>query len=416
MIQLMKNEYIKLFKKPKNIMVIILFLIMIIGIVIVGFIDEWNTKKNSDIQMKIEDYKELIQKEKLEIKSLEEEFKIKSDSEKVKLKEIKSHLEENIKSFEDEIADLNEILKHPVKWRKTLEQYIEKDKKRIEEGKKELGKSPGVAEEISSMEDYVKINEYYLENNIEPVYEWEMYPVFTLINLNRLFVILIPIFIVLMGSDIVSDEWTNETFKFLLIQPERRSKILAGKFLTLLSIMLITILGVQLIVFLGIGVMRGFPDLEMLIRIGMKYEPNSEQLIREGYGALRLIVGSGEITTYGTLLVQSLILQSIYVVGCCFVVFMFSTIFKNNLVSLIAGTIVVMGGAIIPMIGDGVNGIMHLTFFIYGWSVDIIKGDMQWSMSNPHILASVGATVIIITSIIAYSIANMKFKKTDVLG
>lgn len=411
----MKNEYIKLFKKPKNVIVIILFLIVIVGMIIVGFVNEWNTKKNSDIQMKIEDYKELIQKEKLEIKLLEEEFKIKSDSEKVKLKEIKSHLEENIKSFEDEIVDLNEILKHPVKWRKTLEQYIEKDKKRIEEGKKELGKSPGVAEEISSMEDYIKINEYYLENNIEPVYEWEMYPVFTLINLNRLFVILIPVFIVLIGCDIVSDEWTNETFKFLLIQPERRSKILAGKFLTLLSIMLITILGVQLIVFLGIGVIRGFPDLEMLIRIGMKYEPNSEELIREGYGALRLIVGSGEITTYGALLIQSLILQSIYVVGCCFVVFMFSTIFKNNLVSLIAGTIVVMGGAIIPLMGGRITKLMHLTFFIYGWSVDIIKGNMQWTMNNPHILASVGATVIIITSVIAYLIANIKFKNTDVL-
>lgn len=416
MIQLIKNEYIKLFKKPKNIMVVILFLIVIIGVVIVGFIDEWNTKKNSDIQIRIEDYKELIQRKKIEISSLEEEIKVKSESGKVKLKEIKLQLEMEVESFEEEVKDLNEVLQHPIKWKKTLEQYIEKDKKRIEERKKELGKSPNVEAEISSMEDYIGINEYYLKNNIEPVYEWEMYPVFTLINLSRLLVILIPIFIVLIGSDIVSDEWTNETFKFLLIQPERRSKILAAKFLTLLSIVLITILGIQLIMFLGVGVIRGFPDLEMLIRIGMKYEPNNEQLIREGYGALKLIIGSGEITTYGVLLVQSLILQSIYVIGCCFVVFMFSTIFKNNLVSLIAGTIVVIGGAIIPMIGDSVNGIMHLTFFIYGWSVDIIKGDMQWSMSNPHILASVGATVIIITCVIAYSIANIKFKKTDVLG
>lgn len=397
-------------------MVIVLFLITIMGMIIMGFIDEWQTKKNTGTQKTIEQYEDMIQKRKSEINSIEEEIKIKSDSEVVNLKESKQHLENEIKMFEGEIVELNEILQYPMEWRGILEKDIEKTKEQIEERRKDISDRNTIEAEISSMEDNININKYYLENDIEPVYEWQMYPVFTLLNLSNLFIILVPLFIVLLGSDIVSDEGTNETFKFLLIQPEKRSKILASKFLTLLSIVLITVFGIQLILFLGIGIVRGFPDLEMLIRIGMKYELNNEYMIKAGYPVLRLIIGSGEITTYGILLVQSLILQGIYTIGCCFVVFMFSTIFKNNLVSLIAGTIVVVGGAIIPMLGEGIGRLMHLNFFIYGWSKDIITGDMQWTMNNPHMLASVGATVIIITSIIAYSIANSKFKKRDILG
>lgn len=418
MFQLVKNEYIKLFKKPKNIMVLVLLIVCTGILIVMGYIDEKDTKKYMGTEKQINSYEEVIKNNEIELENIEKELNKASNEEKISLEESKSRLKENNLQYREEIKKLNKILEHQVEWKGVLEQEQVHNRKSIEELteiNEGIRDEDANLEEIFLIKDRIAFNEYYLENNIKPVYMWEMYPSFTLLNLSNFFALMIPIFIVMLGSDIVSDEGTNETFKFLLIQPEKRGKILISKLLTLISIALISIFGIQLIIFVGIGIVRGFPDLEMLVRIGLKYEMNSETLIKEGYNLVKLIVGSGEITNYGVFLGQMLILQAIYIIGCCFVTFMFSTIFKNNIVSLIFSTIVVIGGAAVPMFEMGVPGSVHLSFFIYGWTREIISGEMQWILKNPNILASVGATVIIVTSGIVYLIAHNNFKRKDIL-
>jgi len=114
--------------------------------------------------------------------------------------------------------------KQPVgdEWKAEIEQQIERNQMSME-------RMPDAA--ISEVKRQNKLNQYRLDNNIAPAETtlWQ-----GVLNASNL-IILIAIFTVIIGGDIVAGEFSGGTIKLLMIRPASRSKILLSKYIAMLN-------------------------------------------------------------------------------------------------------------------------------------------------------------------------------------
>lgn len=227
---LIKNEFIKLFKRPKTWVLLGLFFLSAAGLTGLSYLEEKNTLDNINPKYRIEIEKSNLEHYKENVKIAEKEWKnSKNAQEKESNLKWLEQSKIDLENVQDEIKRLEKLIENPPTWQEELKEQI----KAREESLKYM-ESDGVYSkaQIEADKEWLELYKYYLENNIKPVEMWEFNPIMTLLTFSFILSVAIPVFIAVFGSDIVSDESTNETFKFLLIQPVSRGKILLSKFLT----------------------------------------------------------------------------------------------------------------------------------------------------------------------------------------
>ncbi|MFA9399360.1 MAG: ABC transporter permease subunit [Clostridiaceae bacterium] len=103
-------------------------------------------------------------------------------------------------------------------------------------------------------------NKELLKENIEPIYEnYNMSSYNFLVIFNRnIFPIFIMIFILLISSDIVSIEKQEGTYKFMLLQPYSRKKVIIAKIIGATIVALSVLFIILLFGFLILGLINGF--------------------------------------------------------------------------------------------------------------------------------------------------------------
>ncbi|WP_297632089.1 ABC transporter permease subunit [uncultured Clostridium sp.] len=417
MFTLIKNEYIKLFKRTKTLVIIGLLLLGAAGLTFMLYKSEQQSLEWRSPEKRIEIEKQQIEYEKKYINDLKTEQKnLKTQAEKdnsnINIEQSKQY----IKDREAEIKRLEDEIKNPIDWRVTTKEEIKDIKGEIAKIKEDI--ASGEIERQSQLTYYterLEELEYYSKKDLKPIESWEFYPGFSLIQVSSMLCFLIPLFIAIFGNDIVSDEATNETFKFLLIQPVKRGKILLAKFITLITSVFLLLFGVQGIIFTGIGAVRGFADLDQLVKVGQRYEINQEILIKQGNKILDVIPGTGEFITYGDLVLRSLAMQAIFIFACCTVVFLFSTICKSNMISAAASVVVIVGGAVAPYMISQLGELAHLSFLSYGATAQLLMGDLNNNFTNPDINYMLGIGLMLGVTIIAYIISHINFSKKDIL-
>lgn len=417
MFTLIKNEYIKLFKRTKTLVIIGLLLLSAAGLTFMLYKGEQQSLEWRNPEKKILMEREQIEYEKKYINDLKEEQKTqKTQAEKDSLNTSIEQSKQYIKEREEEIKRLENEIKNPTDWRITVKEEIKEVKGEIAKIKESIASGEvGRHSELTYFTERLEELEYYSKKDLKPMESWEFYPGFSLVQVSSMLCFLIPLFIAIFGNDIVSDEATNETFKFLLIQPVKRSKILLAKFITLVTSVFLLLFGVQGIIFSGIGAFRGFSDLEQLVKVGQRYEINQEMLIKNGNKILDIIPGTGEFITYGDLVLRSLAMQAIFIFTCCTVVFLFSTICKSNMISAAASVIVIVGGAVAPYMIYQLGGIAHLSFLSYGATAQLFTGELNTSFANPNINYIFGIGLMLGITIISYVISHINFSKKDIL-
>ncbi|NFO58364.1 ABC transporter permease [Clostridium botulinum] len=399
---LIKNELIKILKRTKTWIIFGLFLVFM-GVCMYGLYNEdKNRQMYNSSEYKIEQFEKSIEYTKEEINKIENS----------KDKEYLNTLQEDLKHYEEEkVKYQNQIINpdNAEQWKLDVTEEIKnheenlKDKDITEEDK------TWISERINKLK-------YLEDNNIKPLYGYE----FNAYNyIDTIFAVLgvalLAIGISVFMSDIVSGESTPPTLKFLLVQPVSRGKVLLSKFIAVIITAITMIVSTEILTFLGIGLAKGFKSGGYPKTMGVKYFLDSSNISVQGYPDLIRLANTGKLGTFNELIIKSLLLQVLFIITCCSFVFLISTLFKNSNVTMAISIIMAAAGTIVFQIFDFSSKFAHLIFFSYASVSEVITGDIAYMYRNVNITPSNGIIVMIVTTIISYTIAHIVFKNKEIL-
>ena len=406
MLTLIKNELIKIFKRPKTWIVFALF-IAFIGITAYG---TWSADKNM---------REWISPE-YQIKQAEEQLvHVRND-----IKRAEADGDENWINGSKQIEQ--SLLKQIDDNKKIIENGIEEDawKKQLDDKIKNLEiiikeyEDTGInewnkvyyAQDKQTLEDY----KYLKANNIAPIENWEYNEYSFYNNLSQFFGLgLLIAGIAVFMSDIVSGECTPATLKFLLIQPVKRGKILFSKFIAAVITVLSLILIPQLAGMAIVNVTSNIEASDYPIRIEQQYEKKFDQSSQQMM--MEQVPDTSTMVTNKEFALKSIGYQALFILTACSVVFMISTLFKSSMISMAVSVILTIfltiGGQTITTI----SSYSHLLFTTYADSVSLLNSNLALAYNNPNLTTTTAIACMLITTIVAYIIAHFNFTKKDIL-
>ncbi|MGL6185887.1 MAG: ABC transporter permease subunit [Clostridium chrysemydis] len=411
--RLIINELKKIFKRPKTWVVFALFFAFILGLNIISYKSAKNWEENSKVENRIKSEQDYLAHEKNNLKENENNLKNSTDNkDKEFYKSEVERLKQSVINIEDTIKSLEKEKNNPPK---TWQEEVKIEKKeltnRLEELKRQENNIYTKREEITLKRE-IENKDYYLNNNIKPVDRFgfsigENFGVIsTLLGLG-----ILAAGIAVFASDIVSGECTPPTFKFLLVQPISRSKVILSKYISIVLTTVILIIGTQLLItVLGVGLIDGFDTLKSMVFVDQRYE-----FIKQGAETMLMpIETTGEYITYGAFLLRGFAMQTLFVIAVTSFVFMISSLFKSSMMSMAVSVVVgVLGSATMSI--PYINKFANLNFLSYGDVASVMTGEINQMHYITNILPQTGISVMIVTIIVTYLIAHTRFVKRDIL-
>ncbi|MCR4943255.1 MAG: ABC transporter permease subunit [Clostridium sp.] len=402
---LVKNELIKTFSKAKTWIIFALFAVFITGMSFVFYKQSKQTEFYMSPEHQLENFNRQKESNNEEIKRLENNNDEKS-------KEMIASMEASNKSLDMDIAKYEKIVNSSEEERWKMELNLEKEEltANINEG--------NISESLKeySEERLEEINKF-LDNNEKPIESW----MFDGVNFAKgimkiLGMVILAAGIAVFMSDVVSGEATPATFKFLLVQPVSRGKIILSKFISIVITVVGLIGGLEIIAFGVISAIAGAKGGKMPLRIGVEYMWDYNNLTDAGLPTLTQVNGSGIMSTRGTALLQGFLLQILFIIACCAFIFLISAIFNSSMITMAVSVIIPVAVTMSSLISSGVSKIAHLIFFNYGSTVEVITGDIVQAFQNPNITLQFGIVIMCLTIVISYSLAHFIFCKKDILA
>lgn len=406
MLTLIKNEFIKIFKRSKTWIVFGLF----IAFIAITAFGTWMNDKNM---------REWISPE-YQIKQAEEQLVyIRNDIKKAEADGNENWIESS-KEIEtnllEQIEDNKEILKNGVSedaWKKELDETIA-DIENIIKDYEENGINEWNKEWYSQAKQDLEDYKYLKDNNIKPIQEWEYNGFSFLKNVCNFFGFgLLIAGIAVFMSDMVSGECTPATLKFLLVQPVKRGKILFSKFIVSILTVLSLIIIPQLASMAIVNATSNIQASDYPVRIEQKYEKsfyqNSQEII------MKQIPDTSKIVTNTEFSLRSIGFEALFIITACSVVFMISTIFKSSMISMAVSVILTIFLTIGAQAINTIKEYSHLLFTTYADASSVINSNLPLLYQNPKLTIVNGIICMIITSILAYIIAHINFTKKNIL-
>lgn len=402
---LVKNELIKIMRRPKTWIVFALFFVLVSGGIYLSYKDAKYTEYYNSPEGRIEQIQNSIEHLNKESKELEGKTEEWAESARV---ENKIHLE----NLNKELAEQQELLKHkdePDFWKLSLI-------KEKEELQKEIDNVMPEDEHVVPLKEQLAEIDKALEDNKRPVESWEFNSInFEISLFGLLGMIILASGIAVFMSDIVSGESTPPTLKFLLVQPIKRGKVILSKFIAVVITVVSMIAGLEIVSFGVLSCINGFEGWDMTEVIGTKYQWDYSTVATEGKPVLKAIENSGVEINRFNLLLQSFGLQLLFIVACCAFIFLISAIFKSSMTTMALSVIVSVASTMVAMMSRSVGKIAHINFFNYGNTVSLLQGETALNFRNPNFTVQSGIIVMCITIIVSYIIAHVVFNKKDIL-
>lgn len=400
--ELIYNEFRKMFLKKRIWVITIALFILSTTFIVVEFNrtnriiehqkPEYILKREISYQKNIEEsIKELKEKTKLEDKeSLEVELK---------------DLENQLKISKSKSLNIEIEIKSPL----TPEEMLDKRIQNIERDMKSIPKNDSFY--------YKLINEYnelkYLKDHNMTITDNS----FTAIKfMNRYFselgIIVIPLIIMIIVGDVVSGECTSGTFKFLLIQPVSRRKILFSKYIVSIVSSLAIVFSIELISFLFVGLVFSFGDINNTVFVGTRYIRDTSVMVNGEYMLKQI-----ENSTYAISMVKYIISMFGYdilvILACTSFGFLISTLINNSMISMIISMASIVIFSVINQIGLNLKMLSLFIFTTHGNVSDVLNGSIIGSTNNVKFTITNGIMALIGTTIICYLISQLVFVKKD---
>ncbi len=268
-------------------------------------------------------------------------------------------------------------------WKQELTETIKADEKTLDEAKKNNDDEVY----IEYLESTIKQNEYAIANDISP-YEttaWQFMKDMSWLS------IFIGLFVIVVASDIVSNEFAKGTIKMLLIRPYSRWKILLSKLVATLGFAFLMWLVVILVTWLVGGLAYGFGGMDQSYLITAEDGQVKERLIVE-YVFANIGVEFIELTT--------LVAMS----------FMISTLFMSNSVAIGVAMFTMFAGNIIVTLLAKKDWVIYTLFANMDLSV-LIDGQNQMikDLTLPFSIS-----VLAVYTVVMLAITFTVFQKRDV--
>jgi ABC-2 type transport system permease protein len=268
-------------------------------------------------------------------------------------------------------------------WKQELTQTVKDDQKALDDAKK----NGDNAIYIDSLESAIKQNEYAIANDISPneTTAWQFMKDMAFISS------LIGLFVIVVASDIVSNEFAKGTIKMLLIRPYSRWKILLSKFIATLGFAFVMWLVVIIATWLVGGLAYGFGGMDQSYLITTDDGVVKERLIVE-YVFANIGVEFIELT--------ALVAMS----------FMISTLFMSNSVAIGVAMFTLFAGNTIVMLLATKDWVIYTLFANMDLSV-LIDGQNQMvkDLTLPFSIS-----VLAVYTAIMLAITFTVFQKRDV--
>ncbi|MGA4721763.1 ABC transporter permease [Fictibacillus nanhaiensis] len=268
-------------------------------------------------------------------------------------------------------------------WKQELTQTVKDDQKALDDAKK----NGDNAIYIDSLESAIKQNEYAIANDISPneTTAWQFMKDMAFISS------LIGLFVIVVASDIVSNEFAKGTIKMLLIRPYSRWKILLSKFIATLGFAFVMWLVVIVATWLVGGLAYGFGGMDQSYLITTDDGQVKERLIVE-YVFANIGVEFIELT--------ALVAMS----------FMISTLFMSNSVAIGVAMFTLFAGNTIVMLLATKEWVIYTLFANMDLSV-LIDGQNQMvkDLTLPFSIS-----VLAVYTAIMLAITFTVFQKRDV--
>lgn len=408
---LIRNEFRKLIRKPKTWIVFALFAVFV-GLSMFGqYKGEQNMKYYSSPEYQLQNannHLAYLNDEIDRINAMEAEKKATYEMQLKSYEEDKVMAEKSVKTYEEAIK------KGPdnENWKLELQTTIDNSKeyiKRLEEQGIDEHNQKWYLQEKQTLE----YNTYLMDNNIKPLYGWEFEAYAYMKNLMMILGMGILVAgIAVFMSDIVSGECTPATLKFLLVQPVKRGTVLLSKFISVVVMVLAMILGLELT---GFGIVNALSKIDggsYPVIIGRLYEST---INTQGFAEISAKVGSGNMVTNNEMFIQALMLQILFIITTCAVVFLISSVIRSSMISMGLSVMVLVFTVILSTGLKQVQKIAHLLFVNYGNTIGLVTGDSVFMYGNVNVTVKMGIIVMVITTIVSYAVAHLVFTKRDIL-
>jgi ABC-2 type transport system permease protein len=397
LLNLVKNEMIKLIHSKKY----IIFLCFIILILIFKGFNIYNSALKLKPETRIKDNQQIL----LELKT--------NLAGKTLSKEKKSNYEMQIKSLEEE----NKVLKYEMEttstdWKLSTQKRIQA----LEKSKEE----PYIASDGNRLEEIdaqIKYYNYYLENSIEPPKAYQVTAYRDIIKmLSFMNVIFLPLLITFLCSDIISGEHASNTIKMLLTKPVKRISIFNSKFIGATIVCIATICILEMITFIVLGIMFKFGNPLYPTIIGTRYTLGAS--VFTGDIEALAIRGTSYILPVWKVSVITALYQILYIMICVIFSMAMSTFFISNILSLITSVMPVAFLSLITFMTPlgFLSKVYPMLLTTFSNPLDLLTGDLAMKLSNPLINFKTGIFVIIVWGIICYTLSLKKFARREVLA
>lgn len=398
LLSLIKNELRKIFRRTKTWVVFGLFVIFTILMIVSSKISSDNMKYYNSLEYTITNMEQNINNQKEYMKNSIEGQKLETDD---YLKESELTLEK--------YKQIQANTPKEEQWKEMLK--IEKEG--LENNINLYGEKQ---DDFTYEKERIKEIDEALKTGIEPNNDWE----FEAVNFSTSLITIMGTLILAAGiaifiSDIVSGESTPATFKFLLVQPVKRGKVLLSKFIASIISVVGLIATSEIVSFLIIGIFTGFKNASKLVNVGIKYKWDYTNAEMYGGPQLVSIENSGKFISKMELLLSGFGMQILFIVACCAFVFMISTIFKSSMSTMALSVMITILFSIVTNMSSAIRKIAHLIFFSYGDTISLIEGNIAMQYQNINFSPVMGVGVMLVTIALCYGVSYIVFNKKDML-
>lgn len=395
MINLIKNELLKLHYRRK----FIVTLIILISLSLLICLGMYGINKFVRPEAQISALESSVN----ELKNRKNSSNI-SDSEKKSLDQQITQLELEINKLKLEKSTSKED-----NWQDQL-------KTNLSSLEQQLTNIDSIMDENSKEEIYKSYitTKYLIDNNIKPATGASLNAYIGIQGLiQALGAIFLVIIVAIISSDIVSGEYTPPTMKVLLTKPTSRSKVLLSKFIAACISSVLVIIIVELLLFIIMGILWGFGNLSSPVIVGTKYKLG---LIKAPVFTKNIVpvFKSSYVIPVWSFLLKMLAFQTLFILSTVSFCFLLSTILKSSMISMtlsILGTIALSIFTQIPYFSK----VSPFIFNSYSNPMNVIDGSVARSYGSPLMTPLIGTIVLILWGVICYAIAHITFNKKDML-
>jgi len=243
------------------------------------------------------------------------------------------------------------------------------------------------ADDRKDFSDRIKINEYYLENGIDPT----RLSLWDYVNSSAMLITLVTILTVIVAADMIAAEFTWGTIKLLLVGPASRTKIMIGKYISTMGFALLLLI-VSFAVAFAIGaVLQGFDGLTL---------PH-------------LTVGADGLVHEGSMIVDSLQKYGYAVVSLFMYVtfaFMISAAFRSSSMAIAFSLLFMLLGNTLTMILSGYEWSKYLLFA----NIDLTQYLPGHTPIRPEMTLSFSIMMLVIYYAVFQFVSWLLFTRRDV--